>query len=61
LFGFGNNKEGQIGQKDIQKSEKLSPINFFDNKEILDFVCDESSTYVLTSFNFLFFFFFIFF
>jgi alpha-tubulin suppressor-like RCC1 family protein len=46
LFGFGCNDKGQLGINDGSTS-KLSNVNFFNDKNILDFMSGYSSSYVL--------------
>jgi alpha-tubulin suppressor-like RCC1 family protein len=50
LFGFGRNEEGQLGLGIKDKTiSKPYQINFFDDKNILDFECCYSS-HILLSF-----------
>jgi alpha-tubulin suppressor-like RCC1 family protein len=50
LFGFGSNEFGQLGLGlDIldYSISKLHQLNFFNNRNILDFICGVWSSYVL--------------
>jgi hypothetical protein len=49
LFGFGNNKYDQLGLGifDLEFTSKLKQLNFFNDKNILDFSCGNLNSYVL--------------
>jgi hypothetical protein len=43
-----------IGLESVKKISKLTPIKFFSDKKILDFVCSKGSSYVLIGLIFFF-------
>jgi hypothetical protein len=58
LFGFGRNEHGQLGLGISDKTvSNLSQINFFNDKNIIDFVGSFEKSYVLISFDKFFIFF----
>jgi hypothetical protein len=47
LFGFGSNEYGALGIDNVDYISKMPQINFFNDKNILDFICGYKNSYVL--------------